>query len=78
MTKPVTYGEVKARSQEVNITQTLTPRGHAWPRDKLKTKYFFLQKTYGHDMLQGANVRSDEEVTCQFEIIIISSFLPGL
>ena len=25
-------------------------------RDKLKTKYFFCQKMYGHQTLQGTNI----------------------
>ena len=30
--------------------------GHMRSRDKLRTKYFFLQKTYEHQTLQDANI----------------------
>ena len=35
---------------------SLRPRGHLRSRDKLKTNYFFLQKTYGHQALQGVDL----------------------
>ena len=34
----------------------LWPPGHMRSRDKLKTKYFFLQKTYRQQTLQGADI----------------------
>ena len=38
----------------------LWPPGHLRSRDKVKIKYFFLQKTYGHQTLQGADIWWDK------------------
>ena len=40
---------------------SLWPPVHMRSRDKLKTKYFFLQETYGYQTLQGADVWWDKD-----------------
>ena len=42
--KLMTYGEVNASISHMSFL----PPGYVRSLDKLKTKYFFLQKTYGH------------------------------
>ena len=47
--KLVTYGEVNAFMNSHVLLTT-------WSHDKLKTKYFFLQKTYGLQTLNGTDI----------------------
>ena len=51
--KLVTYRELNAPMKPY----TLWPPGHLRSRDKLKKFFFFLQKPYGHQTLQGADIR---------------------
>ena len=50
--KLVTYGKVNALISHMS----LWPRTHVRSRNKLKAKYFFLQKTYRRQTWQGTDV----------------------
>ena len=52
----MTYDEVRDQRSQI----PLRSRDHMRSRDKLKAKYSFFQKTYGHQTLKDADMRRGE------------------